>query len=286
MANIIAATIIPLFLIILAGYLIGRKKKTDITPFVDLIMYITGPCIIFTSIVNAEMTLAQISVIGIASALIILIQGIIAYFIFRKRKGIILPAAIGNTGYLGYPLAFLAFGSAGLSLAVIYDAVGSLFLFSLGVFLVHQKNDFREIFRLPLIYAILLGIIASFGHIAIPAGFFTGLEMLGSITIPLALLILGYRLSQIRMMRSAMPYFVAGFKMIGGLCIAVLVSMLLGMSGLSKTILVLQASMPSAVMSMILTYKYRNNHDIAASAVFLSTLLSAITIPALLYFFG
>ena len=50
----------------------------------------------------------------------------------------------GNTGYLGYPIALLAFGTVGLSYAVIYSSIETIIMMSLGIYLANKKNNFKK----------------------------------------------------------------------------------------------------------------------------------------------
>lgn len=118
-------TVIPVFLIILAGYIIGKYKKVKIQPMIDLIVYIAGPCLIFSSISNSDINLTDFFTIALAAFGVILILALVVFMIFKitksKKIGLSLPMVVGNTGYLGYPVALFAFGIAGLSRAVVYD---------------------------------------------------------------------------------------------------------------------------------------------------------------------
>ena len=106
--------------------------------------------------------------------------------------------SIGNTGYLGYPVALFAFGIAGLSRAVVFDMISSLFLYSLGIYIIHHKNEIKEIFKVPLIYAVIIGLLFNLLKIKTPEIIFKPIEMIGLITIPLALLVLGHKLTELK----------------------------------------------------------------------------------------
>jgi hypothetical protein len=108
--------------------------------------------------------------------------------------------------------------------------------------------------------------------------------MIGQITIPLALIILGYRLTEIRLRSLNKALLAALFKMGIGLIIAIALVAIFSLTGIPKNILILQAAMPSAVFTMILAHKYKRDSDLVASIVLLSTLFSLITIPLILWF--
>jgi hypothetical protein len=233
------------------------------------------------------MSLGSFFHIMLVAACIIIITGFLAFLFLRKspRKGLYLAMVFGNTAYLGYPVSLFAFGAEGLALAVVFDAVVSLFLFSVGIYIVHRKNEIKESFRVPLIYAVILGLIVNFLGFNIPELIFKPIEMAGMITIPLALLVLGYRLTEIKISNAKTVVLASLFKIVGGLLVALLVVKLFSIEGLPKSIILLQASMPSAVMTMVLCQKYKQDSALVASVVLVTTLLSVVTIPLILWIF-
>ncbi len=281
-------TVIPVFLIIAIGFIIGKKIKINTQPFVDIIVYIAGPFLIFTSLAKSNIELNDFFVIAIVTVAFTLILWLLAYLIFKiiksKNYGLYLPMAHGNTGYLGWPVALFAFGIAGLSRAVIFDAVASVFLFSLGIYVVHRKNELKEIFKIPLIYALVLGFLFNFFKIPVPKMAFSALEMIGMITIPLALLVLGYKLTEIKLKSAKIAFLASLFKVGIGFLIAFLIVSLFSITGVTRNIILLEASMPSAVMTMILCQKYKRDAALVASTVLISTLISIATIPLVLWF--
>jgi predicted permease len=201
--HVLVQTVIPVFSIILVGYTIGRIKKLDIQTLIDVIVYISAPCLIFSSIASSDINLTDFTTIAIAALAIILIMALFVFLILKithsDKKGLYLPMVFGNTSYLGYPVALLAFGMDGLSRAVVYDMMNSLVIFSLGIYIVHHRNEIQEAFKVPLLYAVLIGLIVNLLKIPIPHVLFQPIEMVGMITIPLALLVLGYKLTEIKL---------------------------------------------------------------------------------------
>ncbi len=279
-------TVIPVFAIILVGYIIGKLKKFDIQTLVDLIVYISGPCLIFASIATSDINLTDFTTIAVAALTIILLMTLLAFLFFKLtksgKKGLYLPMVFGNTCYLGYPVALFAFGMDGLSRAVVYDMMNSLVIFSLGIYLVHHKNELQEVFKVPLLYAVLIGLVVNLLKIPITPVLFQPIEMVGMITIPLALIVLGYKLTEIKITAAKIALVASAFRILGGVLVAFLIIKLFSIDGLVKDIILLQAAMPSAVMAMILAAKYERDASLVASVVFITTVLSIISIPLIL----
>lgn len=285
--GLIIQTVIPVFLIILLGFIIGKYKKINTQPFINLIVYIAGPCLIFSSVSRSDINLADFSIIALAASGVILFLALIIFIIFKltksKKTGLYLPMTIGNTGYLGYPVALFAFGIAGLSRAVVYDMINSLFLFSLGIYLIHHKNEIKEMFKLPLLYAVVIGLLFNLLKIPVPDIIFKPIEMIGTITIPLALLVLGCQLTKIKISSAKTALLASLFRVVGGFLVALLIVKLFSITGLVRNIILIQAAMPSAVMTMILTAKYKRDSSLVASVVLMTTILGIVTIPLILW---
>jgi predicted permease len=285
--QVLIQTVIPVFTIILVGYAIGKIKKVDIQSFIDLIVYIAAPCLIFSSIARSDINLTEFSTIAVAALAIILTMALLALLVLKiaksDKKGLCLPMSFGNTSYLGYPVALFAFGMDGLSRAVVYDMMNSLVIFSLGIYIIHHRNELQEAFKVPLLYAVVIGLLVNLLKIPVPQEIFKPIEMIGMITIPLALLVLGYKLTQIKIEAAKIACLASGFRILGGFLVALVIINLFSIDGLTKDIILLQAAMPSAVMTLILASKYERDASLVASVVLITTVISMVTIPLILY---
>jgi predicted permease len=281
-------TVLPIFLIIAVGYAIGTRRnvEVDVQPFIDLIVYVAGPCLIFASIARSDINLTDFTTIAGAALAIVLIMTSVAFLIFNltksDKKGLYLPLVFGNTSYLGYPVALFAFGMAGLSRAVVFDMINSLVIFTLGIYIVHQKSEIQEAFKIPLLHAVIVGLVINLLNIPVPDVIFTPIEMIGMITIPLALLVLGYKLTEIKLTAVKVAVLASVFRILGGFLVASAIIELLSIEGMVRDIILLQAAMPSAVMGMILAAKYDRDASLVASVVLITTVLSLISIPLIL----
>jgi len=266
---------------------IGFDQKTA----ADLLIYITAPALIFSAIYSREIILEHFFLLGLAALLVMLASGIFAWIAFRLLKygnsGMLLPAMFMNSGYLGYPVALFALGEIGLQNAIIFDAFETALIFSIGVFLV-QKTGVRKreklaaIFRLPLIYAIVLGAALNLAHVWLPELFVSSLSFIGSATIPLALLALGGRLAQLKIGSLKIPFVSVFARLaIGGIAGFAFIK-LLNVEGTVASVILLLSVMPPAVNSYVLNEKFRKDADNAATAVVLGTVLSVIPIALVL----
>ncbi len=284
----ILTVIVPLVLIIGVGFFIGKIKKIDINPFVDFLLYVTVPALMITSLVENSTKLSNIAVMFTSGIFVMLGLWILVVLFFKlfncRSDGLKLSMAFGNTGNLGLPVALFAFGSVGLAQALVYDMSTAFLIYTVGIYAVSKKDSLKEVFRMPQIYAIIISVLLVYFAIPIPDFIFTPLDLIGKITIPLALIILGYKLTEVKVTSIKFGLLSSAVRIGGGLLLASIFVFLFNIQGITRSVILMQSAMPSALMSMILAQKYHSDPEKAASAVFISTIISLVTIPILLYF--
>lgn len=283
--------VLPTFIVILIGYIFGRVKKIDMSGVVDIAIYIALPALAFTSMLEKKIILEDALKVWASALMIMFGCGIIAWIIFKilhqKHSGLYIPISIMNTVNIPFPIIYLAFGSAGIFAATLFYIPNVLIIYSLGVFIAskkHWKESIREIFKVPLIYAAVLGFLVNLSDITVPGLVIEPLKFIGLMAIPLVLIILGYNLSNVKV-TSLPTTLLASFLRIGvGLLIGLFAVSLFNLEGLLRSIVILDSAMPAAVFSSVLATKYRNEADLVSSVVLVTTLISLITIPLLLIF--
>lgn len=278
----------PVFAIIAIGYGFAHLKKIDLGPVVDLLLYITIPALVISSLSKKTINPELLLTVAISATAVVLATGLIAFIYLwaigrREFRGFYLPTIFMNTGNMGLPLALLAFGQSGLTVAILYYVTVSILVYTLGIYIGRGRGGFHEILKLPLIYATVAGIILNAGHVAIPTPIFTVFDMLGAATIPLMQLSLGYRLYSTSLSRPLMALSSSVIRIGGGFLAALIITRLFNIGGLTGKVIILSSCMPSAVITFIISRRYNLNTDFVSSAVALSTLLSLLTVPALLF---
>jgi predicted permease len=211
--------------------------------------------------------------------------------------GLMLVAAFGNTGFLGYPVTMAAFHHHGdaiagqaMATAVMVDQFSmALPLYSIGVAVAASftaakvgKWQVLEFLKTPLFPATVLAIVLRNVHIA--EALMTAIQLLGSATIPLAMVSLGLSLSRSSLKTATAPFVAASvLKMVVLPLVVFLVMRMMGTAGIVRNVTVLEASMPTAVMSGVIASRYGANESFVSGATFLMTLLSMASITFVLY---
>jgi predicted permease len=281
------APVLSVFFLVTLGFVFAQWKKISLASVAEIIVYLGTPSLVFTSVAGKPLVAGDLAVLFSGLLIIFAAVGalICAYFlVFRFRsRGFALPALFMNAGNMGIPLALFGFGQPGMQRATLLFVMVTFLQYSLGIYILHGRGNWRETFRLPLIYATIAGLLFNVGHVRIPDVLFQPLSLLGQATIPLMLVSLGYRLGSVRRIDFGHALGGALVRIVGGFAAAWLAVVLTGAAGINRQVLLLYGSLPAAVINFVLTEKYRQDPELAASIVVLSTLISIVTIPVVFW---
>ena len=282
--------ILPTFIVIFIGYLLGKKTKMDMSAIVDVVFYVGLPAIAFVSMINKKIVLLDATKIWASALIIIFGCGIVAWLVFKiigqKHSGLYIPISIMNTVNIPFPIIYLAYGSEGLFAATLFYIPNILLAYSLGVYVAsgkHWKESIKDVFKVPTIYTAVAGLLVNFSNITVPELIVKPLNFISLMVIPLVLLVLGNKLSTVRI--SSLPTtLLASFLRLGvGLLLGLLAVNIFNLTGVIRAVVILDSAMPAAVNSSILAMKYKNEVDLVSSVVFVTTIASLVIIPFLLY---
>jgi predicted permease len=281
------AAVVPVFLLVACGYVFANWKKIDLRSVTEIIVYLTSPALVFSSLAGKPLPAKDIAILFSGVLLIFTGVGLLIklyFWLFRFRsRGFALPVLFMNAGNMGIPLALFAFGEPGMQRATLLYVVITLLQYSLGIYILRGSGDWIEVFRLPLIYAAVAGLLVNLSQTAIPEVIFDPIALLGRSTIPLMLVSLGYRLHYIAGLQWGHAIGGAMLRIVGGFAAAYLAVSFLNAQGLNRQVLLLYGCLPAAVINFVLTEKYGQDPELAASIVVLSTVFSALAIPIFLW---
>jgi predicted permease len=286
-----------LFVYILIGIYV--KKKTIITKenqqkYIDLVLQVLMPCMILNSFqqkLTTEIVKKAGIVIGIAFGIAIaaLLLGKILYrkYPYAKRSIMQYGTIVNNSGFAGLPLTGEIFGETGLFFASFFLIPNRIFMWSAGISLFEKtdtKTKWKNVLLNPNIIAVELGLIRCFLPIEIPYFLDYSIGKLGATVSPISMIIVGAILADvdIRTIFDKSVFFVAGVRLI---LLPLLTIGIISIFSLEETIsgvaLVLTA-MPVGTTTALLAAKYKADVDFASKCVFVTTILSLITVPLLM----
>ena len=281
------SVVAPVFVVALIGLAWARSgAHFDEASISRLVLNVGIPCLVFRSLTSLDVPPADLArMAGLATA----VMSMFALGGFAVLKAMKLPAhtylgplVFTNCGNIGLPICLFAFGDAGLALGMAYFAVSSTFHVVLGGPLFAGSFSLRPFFRSPLTWAVIItmGVVAS--GVTVPMWITRTTTLLGDIAIPLMLLTLGVSLSKMHPESLGRSIILSLVRLGLGVSAGLLLTTLLGVDGLTRKVLVLQASMPVGVLNYLFAQRYARSPEQVASLVLVSTLISIVSIPVLL----
>lgn len=293
-------TIIPIIAMILLGYVLKRTsvlKAEDAVSLNKIVINIALPSLIFLAIYKTNLAILPIiAPIPLICISVGLTSGLIAYLILKIKNypsktkwSVVTTCALFNSGFLGYPVVLGVFGTDGFIRAIFYDMGSTILFISFGIFfLLILGGKYSDILKrsllFPPIWGIILGLLLNFLHIPIGFEISQILTYLSGATIPLIMISLGLSM-EFRGIKEhiRLASLVSTIKLGIAPLIAFIIVFFLGMGGLEKSVTVVEAGMPSAMLALVLAITYELDIKVSAACIFLSTVISMVTLPILLF---
>jgi malate permease and related proteins len=271
MLNVVLSSVLPVLLTIVLGFLWVRYGRAlDSKVLTPIVVDVGTPCLIVSTLLKAAIAPEAFATVALASCVAIgAFAGIGALVLWALglRLRTYLPSiAFPNAGNLGLPLALYAFGPEGLGYAIVFFAISSIGNHSIGQALAAGTVDWKAFARMPMLYAITIGLVGSYFHIEPPTWFSNTISLIGGLTIPVMLLMLGGTLAKLQIATLS--------RAIG--------ANLFRLPETAKAVFILQCAMPVAVYCYLYAERWECDPEEVAGLVFLSTAASLITVPVLL----
>tara|TARA_Y100000992_G_C21258429_1_gene489862 strand:- start:962 stop:1864 length:903 start_codon:yes stop_codon:yes gene_type:complete len=283
--------IFPVFLVIGIGYYLGKKDKEINTNLITSFAANIGSPAMIIYALNVKNISFNVFVDYFVYYLIAIfgfsIIGIIFLF-FLKSKDIIRelpPFMMPNTGNMGYPICLFAYGSEGLGVAAAITSLIILFHFTVGVFLADRKFSLNVILKSPPFYTILFSVILLYFDLELPIFIENTTFLLMYATIFLILISLGIALTRLKVFSLKRSIISSIGRVIIGPVIGIVIIYYFDLSGFAAGVLLIQCSMPSAILNFLVgsMYSPKENVDNVASMIFVSTVISFVTIPIIVF---
>ena len=284
--------VFPVFFVIGIGYYLGKKNPKIDTKFItNFAANIGTPAMVIYAVtstgINFEifrdyfwyylLAILSFSIVGIINLYLIKTKDII-----RELPPLIFP----NTGNMGLPICMFAYGSQGLGVSASITSLIILMHFTVGVFLADRKFNLDVIIKNPPFYAIIFSAVVLFYEIKMPVFVINTTEWLMYTTIFLILMSLGIALTRLKVFSFNKALISSFTRMFIGPLIGIGLIWIFNLKGFAAGVLLIQCSMPSAVLNYLVgsIYSPKKVVDSVASTIVVSTIMSFITIPIVVYF--
>lgn len=300
--SVVIGTLLNLFALLIFGYFLNKIHIIDHVANLkisNLIVNVTAPLLVLSSVKGTSIRDGGSSTVWfllIGSAVFYLILPVIAKLIVIPMK---LPAnkshvyqmffIYTNLGFMGFPVARSIYGQQGLFLMAIVNMCFGISCFSYGIYLLRKGKDTEQSFQWksllnPGIIACILALIIYLTGVPVPDQAMDLCKMVGEVTVPLSMMIIGASLGEVPLRKLAeykSLYIVVFLCMLAEPWLVYHVASLFTADKLAVGILTLSIAMPGASIIAMLCNKYEVEPDVASAGVFLTTLVSLVSIPVI-----
>ena len=293
---ILALTILVGFIAAKTGY-IDIKIKNAIS---KIIIKIVLPCLILSSVSSKELEkelMGDIFVVFLMSVfclLVLLGMGVITAKALKIPKGTEavhkLLSCLGNVSFVGYPVISAMYGETGFFYAIIYWLINDLFLWTFGVITLKNEKpkSVKEVIKNlinPNTIAFTVAIIMLIFGIKMPKLLGDTVSSIGGLTVSLSMIFIGMALAEVdaNVLKKWWIFVIAPLKMIIFPILFIYIFKLLGIKEILLGAVVLEAAMPAQTVLSILANESDADAEYAACGMFVTTILSLVTLPFICY---
>jgi len=295
--SIFVSAILPIVLIAGVGFTLGRTKDVEPGPLNTATVYVLAPALVLHSLLDTGLSggtllklAAAVTAFTLGMAALAELSGRLLGVDDATLSALVLVSTFPNAGNYGIPVSDFAFGTVGRGVAVLYVAVQSVLMYTVGVYVASRGGGsaglgaLRRVFRIPLIYAVAAGLLVRALGL-VPAGGSTAMETLqlvGDASIPVMLLILGIQLANTDFGAAVPQLTVATVgKMVVAPAVALGVALLVGFEEptVARTF-VLESAMPAAVTPLVLLIEFADDVEVGGVSApeFVSTAVAVTTL--------
>jgi malate permease and related proteins len=279
--------ILPVFSIILLGYVYARRENPDMTWVNRINVNVLAPALIFSALASKDFNLAMHALLILGAVGVVAGSGLLAWpfakLLHEDPSTFVPPMMFNNCGNMGLPLAALVYGTAGFGPMVALFTISNLLHFTLGVWIINHRAKFANLLRNPMVWSTFLGFAFALTHPTLPDWLATAIKIVGDALIPMMLLSLGARLADVRW--DAVRLGVVGGIAcpVTGLAMALLLAPALGLDATQKGLLVLFGALPPAVLNFMVAEAFRQEPHKVASIVLIGNVQAILFVPLALH---
>jgi len=293
--DIFTADILPVFLIATVGFLLARFARVDVRTLARVTLHGLAPVLIFHLLITSQISgrafgrmallcLAITACMGLAGRLV----AIPLKLDRQTRIAFLLVVMFSNGGNYGLPVALFAFGREALAFATVYFVTGSVLTYTVGVALAGSgKRTLGQamagVSRVPAVYAVIAAGLVLAAGVTMPAPAMRSIELLSDATLPIMILVLGMQLERASMPSRPLAVAAAAtLSLVVSPAIAWMIANALGLTGPALQAGMIQASMPTAVVTTVIALEFDVEPAFVTSVVIASTAISPLTLTVII----
>lgn len=287
--------LLPVFSLVLLGYLVGPRLEIDARSVSRIAYYLLAPAFLFNVFSDANLEVGIAVRMGLYAIITALLTGTVGFLVARLMRAsadvtsaFVLISVFGNVGNFGFPIIQFKYGEEAIIEASVYFIVLSITGFIIGVAAATWNRDGRlgamiAVFKTPAILAAIPALFVSSTGIQVPLFLDRATGLLAGALIPIMLLTLGIQMAGVKDVKLDRNVIVGSLiRLIVGPALALLLAVPFAMTGIPRGAGVLQAAMPAAVLTSLIALEHNLMPDFVTTSVLVSTVASAVTLTIVL----
>ncbi|WP_392560915.1 AEC family transporter [Orbus sturtevantii] len=296
--------LLPIFCIFIVGFIAQKALRFDVANLSKMSLYVLSPFLAFKTFYTHTLTIDYLYYILYIVALCFILIGIISLWCLivkyniKERCAMILCSCFMNNGNYGTPVILVFFGAVGFELAVIMMVLQQFVMSTVGIYYAAKGSDYQDtvsqkevimkVVRMPVAYGALLGIIFQLCKVSLSPAVLTPIAMIGDSSIVVIMIILGMQLAKltVKQLEYSKLFVALLVRMVISPIIALALVYFMPIEHMYKQILIVLAAMPSAANTTLLSVQFNTKPELVSSATFVSTIVSLVTLPIVLWLTG
>ncbi len=289
-----------LAILMTVGYIGGKMKiiqDNESKAITTIISNVSLPALILSafSIGYSKETLEGIIIVFVLGMLAHILGAMVGKLAFMKypkeKKGVLrLGSSFSNSGIMGVPFIFALFGQKALLYGSIFMIPFNMLIWTYGESLVRKdkgKATIENIIKNPAVITILVGMIIFIFNVPLPKMISTPISMLSGLTLPLAMLMLGQKISKLKIKEIIMDkdiYYASFIRLIVIPLITLLILKPINIDPLIKNVIIILQALPVAILTVVVSEKHNANVELASKVAVVSHMFCIITVPIIALF--
>ena len=295
--NIFIDNMIPVLAIAAVGVVLRRRLDVNPAMISRMMFYVFAPALAFDAVYRSDIGGGDVLRLYLGTLALMVAVGAIS-FVFLRFQAVdpaefattLVAAFIFNGANFGISIVNFAFGGEALTYAVIIYIAGSTVAWTLGPYVSSRGKasmllSLQSVLRTPVVYALAAAFaLKALGIVELPPALSRTSQLMADASIPLMLVLLGLQLGGFRKPdRWRLLLSGTAIRLLLAPLIAIFCASLLQLEGAARFAFILQAGMPTAVLTLILAYEFDTDRDLALNLIMTTTLISPITLTLLIY---
>lgn len=288
------SALILLGLVLTKLHLLDEKGSAVLS---TLVVHVFNPALIISSVCEGGLqtqgdTVIEAIICGVFLYALLILIAIVVYMKSKALKEEVsickMIVIFSNTAFVGYPILRALYGDFAVFVFSLMHLPFNILIFTYGRSLLqkgnHQKMTVKDIFSIGTVSSIV-ALILYFGNISVPVRVADFFGILGDACVPLSMIVIGVSLAHAswkNVLKSKNINMVVFLRLIVLPILIAWITLPLPISTFNRELLVISGALPAGSMIVVLAKEYKANDGLASAGVFLTTLLSVVTIPLML----